>query len=68
LIGGIIGFILFFLLSLFLMHINGSLKPEVAMNPFLGPPPMFVATLLGFVGFVIGALSSLFTNKWNKFS
>lgn len=66
-VGAIIGFSLFSLFSMFMLHINGWLAEDVAMNPYLGPPPMMTAGLFGFFGFVIGALLGLFSKRWKQF-
>ena len=65
--GAIIGFTMFFLFSMFLLYFNGWLSEVVAMNPYLGPPPMMTAGLFGFFGSVIGAVLSLFSKRWKQF-
>lgn len=67
LIGGLTGFSLFFLFSMFMLFINGWFAEDVAMNPYLGPPPIMTAGLFGFFGSVIGAVLSLFSKRWKQF-
>jgi hypothetical protein len=65
-IGGIVGFILFFGISIVLLYINGRFEEKIVMNPYLGPPPLFTATVMGFFGLVIGAILSLLSKRWKN--
>lgn len=63
LVGALTGFALFFLISMLLFYINGWLEGDIAINPYLGPPPMMTAGLFGFFGSVVGALLGLFSKR-----
>jgi uncharacterized protein YacL len=66
-VGALIGFLLFAIFAASMIYINGWFEPDVAMNPYLGPPPLMTVMVFGFFGLVIGALSSLVTKKWKRY-
>jgi hypothetical protein len=63
-VGALIGFFVLSIFAASILYINGWFEPDVARNPYLGPPPLMTVIVFGFFGLVIGALLSLITKKW----
>ncbi len=61
LIGGFVGFILFF--SAFWIYLNVSGKIKYLWNPYAGPPPLLACLASGYFGFVSGAIVGLFKKR-----
>jgi uncharacterized protein YacL len=66
-VGALIGFFVLSIFAASILYINGWFEPDVARNPYLGPPPLMTVIVFGFFGLVIGALLSLITKKWKRY-